>query len=358
MLGLGDLPGGVFSSSASGVSADGSVVVGTSVSAAGNQAFRWIAASGMVGLGDLPGGAVRSAAYAVSADGEVVAGFSSSTLTGASYDEAFRWTTNGMVGLGDLPGGRTNSQAFAMSADGTVIVGASGSSNVTGGVWEAFRWTTTNGIVGMGDLAGGASNSVAYGISPDGSVIVGRGHTGDEAAFRWTAEFGLVYLGALPCETWSTAFAASANGSIVVGDPNQGTGDCAFVWDSQHGIRNLHQVLTNDYGLNLAGWQLSAARAITPDRTTIVGYGRNPSGQTEAWIANITPPVLAISLAGTNVVVSWRTNSSGFVLEQTSVLGASNVWNTNSITVNVSASNFVSTNALGDDQHFFRLRKP
>ena len=54
--GLGDLPGGVFSSSAGGVSADGSVVVGSGTSANGYEAFRWTQATGMVGLGDLSGG--------------------------------------------------------------------------------------------------------------------------------------------------------------------------------------------------------------------------------------------------------------------------------------------------------------
>ena len=67
--GLGDLPGGGFGSNAFGVSADGSIVVGVGSSAAGNQAFRWTAAGGMVGLGDLPGGNFDSRANGVSADG-------------------------------------------------------------------------------------------------------------------------------------------------------------------------------------------------------------------------------------------------------------------------------------------------
>ena len=54
--GLGDLPGGPFNSVPTSLSADGAVVVGTSNSAKGPQAFRWTAANGMLGLGDLPGG--------------------------------------------------------------------------------------------------------------------------------------------------------------------------------------------------------------------------------------------------------------------------------------------------------------
>jgi probable HAF family extracellular repeat protein len=259
--------------------------------------------------------------------------------------------------LGDLPGGSFQSLAFAVSADGSFVVGQSLSSNAPSG-GEAFRWTQATGMVALGDFSGGAYNSVAYGISPDGLVIVGRGHSGVEDPFRWTAESGLLRLGFLPCDTWNTAFAASTDGAVIVGDPNQSTGDCAFIWDAQHGIRNLHTVLANDYGLNLAGWQLSAARAITPDGSTIVGYGINPAGKTESWIADITPPSLAINRNLTNIILSWGTNTSGFVLEQTSNLAVSNLWNTNSITINVSGSNFVATNNLGAGQQFFRLRKP
>lgn len=54
--GLGDLHGGEFSSIANGISPDGSVVVGSSRSVNGIEAFRWSEQQGMVGLGDLPGG--------------------------------------------------------------------------------------------------------------------------------------------------------------------------------------------------------------------------------------------------------------------------------------------------------------
>jgi probable HAF family extracellular repeat protein len=358
MLGLGDLPGGGFQSEASGISSDGGVIVGSGRSAAGSEAFYWTESGGMIGVGDLPGGVFASYASAVSADGRVIAGYSSSTRSGASYAEAFRWTsTNGMTSLGDLPGGDPSSFAFAMSADGSVIVGASGSGNATGGSWEAFRWSAKTGMLPLGDFPGGATNSVAYGISPDGAVIVGRGHTGVEDPFRWTTESGFVHLGFLPCDTWSTAFAASANGAIVVGDPNQSRGDCAFIWDAQHGMRNLRAVLSNDYRLNPAGWQLSSARAITSDGQIIVGSGINPAGQTEAWIADLRPSRLEFTLTGANIVLSWKTNGPTFVLQQSSSLGSPNNWSSNSAPVFRVGDSFVVTNAPMP-QRFFRLKTP
>ena len=85
MVGLGTLPGGVFGAAAVGVSADGSVVVGSS-SADGSpyvrRAFRWTQSGGMVSVVDwlrangvnvAPGVELRSA-NAADADGSVVVG--------------------------------------------------------------------------------------------------------------------------------------------------------------------------------------------------------------------------------------------------------------------------------------------
>ena len=84
---LGDLPGRTFLSMTWDVSADGSVVVGRSVSEFGEEAFRWTEAEGMLGLSDLPDGWFQSDALAVSADGSVVVGFGNSSAD----TEAFRW---------------------------------------------------------------------------------------------------------------------------------------------------------------------------------------------------------------------------------------------------------------------------
>jgi probable HAF family extracellular repeat protein len=224
-LGLGDLPGGSFFSQATGVSADGSVVVGNAISASGSEAFRWTAPGEMVGLGDLPGGTFSSIAHAVSADGSTVVGQSQS----ASGPEAFRWTAStGMVGLGDLPGGAFSSGAGGVSADGSVVAGRGRTQNFAGFERsEAFRWTASTGMVGLGVLSGFPpdTDSEAYDISADASVIVGISwlNTGGEEAFRWTAQDGMVGLGQIPGATgrWSDAFGISPDGSVVVGQVGQ-----------------------------------------------------------------------------------------------------------------------------------------
>jgi probable HAF family extracellular repeat protein len=332
--GVGDLPGGIFQSSANGVSADGSTVVGASTSTNGTEAFEWTSGLGMVGLGDLPGMFFRSTASAASDDGSVVVGSGTSTVnepviwnlgvptglgdhggafslsafaTGVSADgaavvgqgisfglqaTAWRWTlAEGIVPLGYLVGGGAFASANGISQDGSVIVGQSDSSN---GSNEAFRWTSQDGTVGLGDLAGGEFLSLAKAASADGSFIVGQGTpaTGRQA-FRWTLKNDMVGLGVLPGGNTSIAYGVSADGSVVVGESN----GAAFVWDSENGMRSLLDVLEVGFGLDLTGWTLEEARAVSddglgnPDSISIVGYGENPGGKLEGFLARIPLPV-------------------------------------------------------------------
>jgi len=56
-------------------------------------------------------------------------------------------------------------------------------------------------------------------------------------------------------------------------------------------MRDLKTVLANDFGLDLTGWTLLEARRMSDDGRTVVGYGENPSGDAEAWIAYMSDAV-------------------------------------------------------------------
>lgn len=288
MVGLGDLPGGGFISNANGVNADGSVIVGWGISDAGQEAFRWTSAGGMVGLGywpSEPGAEPSSFATGVSGDGSVVVGIS---LFDYRYAyEGFRWTSvGGMGGLGELSAPFYGREAYGVSSDGSVVVGVIESSPYD---YEAFRWTSASGTVGIdGNLFSGTSG--AYGVNADGSVVVGSG-TFDSGtqAFRWTSEGSMVALGVLPGNVSSLARAVSGSGSVVVGYSEDNVGyQRAFRWISGGGMERLWDVLV-DHGVNPAadGWtNLAYASGISADGRTIVGTGvRN--GNSEAFAAFI-----------------------------------------------------------------------
>ena len=180
MVNLGVLNGGNNSTSY-GVSADGSVVVGTSNDGAAgfnSRAFRWTQAGGMVSLGVLNGG-LHSDARGVNADGGVVIG-NAKDGAAANVDSAFRWTqAGGMVSLGMLNGGNYSS-AYSVSGDGSVVVGQA-SDGAVGNVGRAFRWTQAGGLVTVEQWLrnGGVPVPVdvtdsAYGVSANGSVVVGQ----------------------------------------------------------------------------------------------------------------------------------------------------------------------------------------
>ena len=273
------------------VSADGSVVVGYSANPT-PLAFRWTQATGMVGLGGLglPGGSI-SVANAVSSDGSVVAGVSPN-LSGDTV--SFRWAqATGMQSIGDLPGGTVYSIANAINADGSVIAGIGTSASGR----EAYRWTSEGGMQGLGDLAGGAFDSSAEAISGDGSVVVGRSTSASGLeAYRWTEATGMVGLGDLPGGIFqSIALDISADGSTIVGSANSGVFE-AFLWTQLDGMRPLREILANELGLDLTGWQLTSAIGISDDGLTILGAGTNPDGISAGWIAVIPEPATGLLL--------------------------------------------------------------
>jgi len=285
------LPGG-SSCGATGVSADGTVIVGTSIGASGSRAYRWTVAGPMQQI-DPASGDTACFAWGVSADGLTVVGSSFS----GTYRPA-RFTQGGGTQFQLIAPLATTGDAWAASANGSVIVGQSNS----GAGWRAFRWTQAGGAVELPLMPGAISGS-AKAVSADGGVVVGYSQLPTSyEAFRWTAASGTTGLGHLPGGTSSEALGVSADGSIVVGVDVTGLGQGAFVWDAHNGMRNLGGLLVSDFGLgsSLTGWTVTSADVISADGLVIVGSGTDPDGKTQAWRVNLD--------GGTR---SWRTATNG-----------------------------------------------
>jgi probable HAF family extracellular repeat protein len=137
-------------------------------------------------------------------------------------------------------------------------------------------------MVGLGDL-----QAVVHDISADGSVIVGFNNSPSRPeAFLWTSGGGMVGLGDLPGGLFeSKARAISADGSNVVGQGCSASGYEAFIWDATSGMRKLSDVLSPRVRTALDGWILDIAFEISADGRAVVGWGTNPTGNTEAWVA-------------------------------------------------------------------------
>lgn len=355
--GLGDLPGGAFFSEALGISDDGQVVVGRSQGQGDElQPFRWSEADGLVLLGtnSLAGGNARaasadgsviagaffdastgtynaaqwendvpaivsetdSAAWNISNDGRFVVGWQSSSA--ADPQEAYLWDalSETASALGTLENGGY-SRALAVSDDGQVAVGyASNAGGESPFVWSVDEGMTSLGFEGVGSA-----------ISSDGSVVVGWEKVVTKTsgkgkvlefqweAYRWTTvgQPEKIYLGDLPGSgaygiDGSHAYAVSSDGLVVAGSAYSSRGAEAFIWDDAAGMRSLQEVLSQDFGLDLSGWQLTRVDGVSADGATFVGQGINPAGDTEAFIATLGPPGPGVSVTPTS---GFETSEAG-----------------------------------------------
>jgi len=340
--GIGDLPGGAFASRAFGISADGNVVVGSSVSSLGTQAIRWDVEAGIVALGP-----ARSLANDVSKDGTIAVGSAGQGAVvweglttavilerthgarGVSLDGtvfvgdtptpdgtfAFRYSeSTGLVLLPTLDSFVRNT-GWDISGDGSTVVGEV-QGTVVGEDLQitdvAVRWTDTGEII----VLGAKPPSDARAVNEDGSVIVGsQGDGGINAfeAYRWTEESGVVGLGHLEGGFRSEALAVSEDGTRVVGVervPVGNIGDSeaiAFVWEPASGMRALKEVLESAHGLDLEGWELRRATGISADGETIAGTGTNPRGEVEGWVAvlPVPEPATAVMDLAALMVLAW-----------------------------------------------------
>jgi uncharacterized membrane protein len=228
----------------------------------------------------------------MSADGGVLVGGGGVGVP--PVNQPLAWTAaTGFYLLGTSPDSAlTTGAALGVSADGSAVVG----------FWadpdnalhtDAFAWTAAGGMANLGVLAGGRHESVALASTPFGNIVVGFGTSArGREAMRWTVATGMVALGSLPggCY-WSEATAVSADGQVIAGPTSRGNGP-AFIWYAADGMHDLAAVLQAEGATGLAGWTLMWPNGITPDGQTIVGYGMNPAGHYQAWLATL-PRVMA-----------------------------------------------------------------
>jgi probable HAF family extracellular repeat protein len=209
--GLGTLLSGDDAlSEATGVSADGSVVVGWSIGPGGGSrrtqttGFRW--SNGQmspISAHAYPEYPYGTLAHGISADGTVIVGWSSGGFVNQAR-AATRWSGSG--GSASDIGPQITSEAFAASADGSVIVGSYAS--------QTLRWVRG----GSPQLITLGNQSHAYDVSDDGAVIVGYAYAPGMTAYRW--EGGTV-------EYLPTGSPATARSSSVGPGAAPGGGWCA-----------------------------------------------------------------------------------------------------------------------------------
>jgi len=293
---FGQVPDGASATTPTGVSADGSVVVGRT-NPAGSFVFRngaledlgdieaeGLSADGTTVVGRLAGvpgrmrldsafepflepSATTCVASEASADGDVAAGLCNEA---PFTDVAARWAApDAPLILGDLPGAARFSYLYGLSGDGAVACGTS----ATDVGWEAYRWTQA---LGMQRLEGPPGHTASEGtaISLDGETIVGAA-LGPEGwqAVRWGSSGPAIPIGDPPVEDFfaSEAFGVSANGRVILGKTSGDVSFGPFLWDTLRGVRPLDLELADVYGVPDPGFGLGQVRLLSADGRAILG---------------------------------------------------------------------------------------
>lgn len=314
-----------------GISNDGEIVVGASYSIlpdgpyAGSavlQGFRWENGE-ITGIGMLSTTSTIPWSFAtdISADGSTIVGYSMSDNAFSMGWEAVRWSADGQIeALGDFIPTEYWSESKGVSGDGSIVVGVS---YMTG---QGFRWE--NGVLeslstaavhfgnataisddGTAIIADVIIDNIQYAviwkegdiieiaefpvdgsiypmnISGNGLFVVGEVYIPgvSDNGFIWSESGGLIEIESLGGFSIQV-LGVSDDGSVVVGwSQDNAANPHAFIWTEENGTQKLQDVLENIYGLELPGWTLTSANDITPDGKTIIGDGINPQGQREGW---------------------------------------------------------------------------
>lgn len=124
------------------------------------------------------------------------------------------------------------------------------------------------------------------------------------------------------------------------------------------------------YQINSQGWNLASSAnnwanwnvvvTLIPGTNIISAYAVDTSGNastTKQVSFNYvsTPPKLAITHSGTNVILTWPTNATGFTLQSTTNFVSQTFWNTNLPSPVVVNTNYVVTNIIISTKQFYRL---
>lgn len=237
---------------ASGISADGKVIVGSFFADDRWQAFRWQEGEKTT----LPNSAEHQhcEACAITPTGEIILGRVYNLLPGRGKHHGrmvdvrpVLWKAGELHQLDGFDPQR-KWWPFDLSDDGGVIVGVryrstdEQESRDLGG-HQAFRWH--NGKTELLGTLSGFENSWAHAVSGDGRLVIGISGPGRD------------------------------------GHPGLG-----IAWTKERGLHSLAEHLSAR-GTNLSGWTILAGQSLSSDATTIVGAALTPAGRRASWVVTM-----------------------------------------------------------------------
>jgi uncharacterized membrane protein len=263
-----------------GISSDGTIISGTRINpntGLGELSLYDVDTETWTSLGGIGGssGSSTSSAWGISHDGSSIVGLG---WVNAGSAHAIQWTAaTGMVDLGSTVSG-SSSRANACNGDGSIVVGWQDS---TTGFRQAAVWT--NGVQELLTFPNNAPASEAGCVNFDGTFIGGSGNDNNNyQAWRYNSNTGMENIGPAPVNGWRGATTdLSDDGSVVVGFyrpwPAPATMGQGFIYKDGVGLTDLNQVAT-DLGIDTQGRTLALPLAVSGDGTTVAGVANDGTG--------------------------------------------------------------------------------
>ena len=113
---------------------------------------------------------------------------------------------------------------------------------------------------------------------------------------------------------------------------------------------------TNSDGANLVGGLILSGNTLYGTAQAGGGSGVGTAGNGTVFSLSLgSASQLTIFPSGTNVVLTWPTNATGFILECATNLVSPTVWNTNLPAPVSFSGHFAVTNSISGAQMFYRL---
>ncbi|SPZ45210.1 Autotransporter protein or domain, integral membrane beta-barrel involved in protein secretion [Plesiomonas shigelloides] len=261
-------------SNAQGVSSDGRYIVGYVMPENSSlmQGVLWTEASKLTYLRPLAAG-TDYYANGISADGSIIVGTASDKN---NNEHAVYWdrVANTIHDLGSFSHSSSQySNAIAANRDGSVIVG---SSTNFAGVTQGFRWTTQTGMVELQSLG---ETSQATGVSDTGRIIGYSTNAKNEGRAVYWDKNKIRDLGTLRADNSgsSSAQAISATGKVIVGSADSDTQRTGFIWKEGAGMYSVNEWLKYAH-VQANSMSVKSVNAISADSQTIAGQLTNGHG--------------------------------------------------------------------------------
>jgi uncharacterized repeat protein (TIGR03803 family) len=204
-----------------------------------------------------------------------------------------------------------------------------------------------NTLYGTAVYGGSSANGTVFAINTNGTgftnlySFAGSGNDGAEPQAALILSGGTLY------GTTEQGGISSFSGTVFDISTN-GTGFTT--------LYSFTQAYTNSLGLftNSDGFSLYAGLILLGNTLYGTAYGGGISGEGTVFSLFI-PPQLTIIRSGTNVMLTWPTNATGFTLEFATNLVSPAVWKTNATAPVVIGGQNTVTNPISGYQQFFRL---